>query len=101
MNDVDFKVEALKTGLRRLFRESHFDIWLFRELCKMANVSPPQVLEELLRTLHCTAYSEMKKNFRDALFKRVLEVFSLEPKDVLTTADDGPRRGWWKRMLGV
>ena len=112
MEDHEFKLAALKTGLKHLFDKGHFNICGFDELCKLANVIPPPDLHKTLHALHCVDYTEMTKGLRDEIFKRIvgvfagdnqgfdLTVFDESPPKVFDLTDLSEKRSWWKRALG-
>ena len=108
MEDHEFKLAALKTGLKHLFDKGHFSICDFDKLCDLANVMPPDDLKTTLNALHCVNYNQMSKELRDEMFDRIVEVFSKEYQGFdLNVIEESPpqvldrdkKRGWWRRAL--
>ena len=81
MEDHEFKLAALKAGLKHLFDMSHFCICSFDKLCDLANVAPPDNLRKTLAPLHCVDYNQMPKDLRDEIFDRIVDLLCITHDD--------------------
>ena len=87
MDDHEFKLAALKTGLKHLFDQRHFCICDFDKLCDLANVVPPDNLRKALAPLHCVDYNEMPKDLRDEISDRIVDLLSMRGNESMDSVE--------------
>jgi len=73
---MDPKKEAVKLAIKKLFTDSSFSICAVDKIAKLTNSIPDKDTYEIMSTVHCVSYSEMKPEFRKWLFSSVLSMCS-------------------------
>lgn len=103
-----FKAEAVRLGLRKMFKGSYFDICTVKACADAAGVTIPGELKESLHAMHCVHWSDMTSEMRQEVVRRVVGIFSepgmdlsdLEKPYVGGTEKAVSDGGLFRRLLG-
>ena len=68
--------EVIKTALKKMFKESHFNICTIDKCLKISNTIPDKFVYNNMSALHCVNYSEMSEDLRKWLFENVILLFN-------------------------
>ena len=68
--------EVIKTALKKMFKESHFNICTIDKCLKISNTIPDKSIYNNMSALHCVYYSEMSEDLRKWLFENVILLFN-------------------------
>ena len=68
--------EVIKTALKKMFKENHFNICTIDKCLKISNTIPDKSVYNNMSALHCVNYSEMSNDLRKWLFENVILLFN-------------------------
>ncbi len=78
----EFQKRSVVESLKKMFRNSYFDICTVDACCKILNIHPPREIYNALHALHCVHWSDMDEGFRNEVFARTLEIFKTSSFDL-------------------
>jgi len=105
--------EVLKTAIKKMFNDRHFDICTIGDLLKMTGSIPNPDTFNKMNALHCVNYSDMSKELRDWLYRETLNMFAPNGFDKslidavfdndsnvqIIRLDETPKRNFWQKLL--
>lgn len=82
METSDFRLEAVKLALKKMFTSDYFDICTVDCCLKITGAIPDKSTYDGLRAIHCVHWKDMSSSMRNEVFKRTLNMVAGEGFDM-------------------